>query len=103
VRAIVSLSPAIAAKLLQLKEFLQQHMYRHPRVLAPMAAAKEVVAGLYRAFTGDPSLMPADWRDAGAGAGSEKTARVVRDYIAGMTDRFALVEYRRIFGTEIDL
>ena len=102
-QAVVSLSPAMAQNLLQLKEFLQQHMYRHPRVLAPMAVAKDVVTGLYRAFTNDPSLMPPDWRDAGAGAGDQRTAQVVRDYIAGMTDRFALVEYRRIFQTEIDL
>jgi dGTPase len=100
---VVSLSPAMAQNLLQLKEFLQQHMYRHPRVLVPMAVAKDVVTGLYRAFADDPSWMPADWRDAGAGAGDERTAQVVRDYIAGMTDRFALVEYRRIFQTEIDL
>jgi dGTPase len=102
-RAIVSLSPAMLEKLLQLKEFLQQHMYRHPRVLAPMSVAKRVVAELYGALVDDPSLLPPDWRDACGGAGHEKTAGVVRDYIAGMTDRFALIEYRRIFQTEIEL
>ena len=101
--AIVSLSPAMAEKLLQLKEFLQLHMYRHPRVLARTLIAKEVVVGLYRALTGDPSLMPPDWRDAAGKAGDNRTGKVVRDYIAGMTDRFALVEYRRILHTEIDL
>jgi len=102
-RAIVSLSETMAENLLQLKEFLQHHMYRHPRVLARTAIAKEVVAGLYRKLCDDPSLMPADWRDAAAGALEERTAQVVRDYIAGMTDRFALVEHRRIFQTDIEL
>ena len=98
--AIVSLSPAMAENLLQLKGFLQQRMYRHPRVLARTAVAKQVVAGLYRKLLDDPSLMPSDWQDAAKGAGEERTARVVRDYIAGMTDRFALVEHRRIFQSE---
>ena len=101
--AIVSLSPAMAENLLELKEFLQEHMYRHPRVMARTAIAKEVVAGLYRTLLDDPSLMPPDWQDAAAGAGEKTTAQVVRDYIAGMTDRFALVEHRRIFQTETEL
>ena len=102
-RAIVALSASMAENLLQLKEFLQHHMYHHPRVLARMAVAKDVVAGLYRKLTGDPSLLPADWRDAAGEAGDQRTARVARDYIAGMTDRFALVEHRRIFNTEVEL
>ena len=102
-RAIVALSAAMAENLLQLKEFLQQRMYRHPRVIARTAIAKQVVAALYRKFLDDPSLMPADWQDAAGGTGEERTAQVVRDYIAGMTDRFALVEHRRILRTEIEL
>jgi dGTPase len=51
----------------------------------------------------DPSLLPADWQKGCEGAGDDKTAAVVRDYIAGMTDRFALIEYRRIFQTELEL
>lgn len=102
-RAIVSLSPAMAGNLLQLKEFLQQHMYRHPRVVARTAVAKQVVGGLYRRLLDDPSLMPADWQEAAGRAGEERTAQVVRDYIAGMTDRFALVEHARIFETSIEL
>ncbi|HLY04651.1 MAG TPA: deoxyguanosinetriphosphate triphosphohydrolase [Rhizomicrobium sp.] len=101
--AIVSLSSAMAEKLLQLKEFLQQHMYRHPRVVARTAIAKEVVAGLYQRLLDDPGLMPTDWQGAADGAGEDGTALVVRDYIAGMTDRFALAEHRRIFRTEIEL
>jgi dGTPase len=93
----------MAENLLQLKDFLQHHMYRHPRVMGAMAIAKEVVAKLFAALVEDPSLMPSDWRDACGGAGAQRTARVVRDYIAGMTDRFALAEYRRIFRSDIEL
>jgi dGTPase len=102
-RAIVSLSPGMVENLLQLKEFLQRHMYRHPRVMSAMSVAKEVVAKLYGALVDDPSLLPADWQKGCEGAGDDKTAAVVRDYIAGMTDRFALIEYRRIFQTELEL
>ena len=100
---VVSLSAVMSQNLLQLKEFLQELMYGHPRVMTAMSVAKEVVAKLYRALIDDPSLLPVDWRDACSGAGNDGTAQVVRDYIAGMTDRFALVEYRRIFKTEVDL
>jgi dGTPase len=78
-------------------------MYRHPRVMSAMSVAKEVVAKLYGALVDDPSLLPADWQKGCEGAGDDKTAAVVRDYIAGMTDRFALIEYRRIFQTELEL
>ncbi|HEX9159134.1 MAG TPA: deoxyguanosinetriphosphate triphosphohydrolase [Rhizomicrobium sp.] len=101
--AIVSLSSAIAENLLQLKQFLHQKMYRHPRVVARTEIAKEMLVKLYGALVRDPSLMPADWAKAGGGAGDARTAEVVRDYIAGMTDRFALGEYRRIFRTDIEL
>jgi dGTPase len=99
----VSLSSAMAENLLQLKGFLYDRMYRHPRVVAAMSVAKDVVAGLFAAFAGDPGLMPADWRHACGDTGDARTEQVVRDYIAGMTDRFALVEYRRIFQTEVEL
>jgi len=102
-RPVVSLSAGTASNLLQLKEFLQQRMYRHPRVMAAMSRAREVVGELYAALVNDPSLLPADWRDACEAAGAYGAAEVVRDYIAGMTDRFALIEYRRIFKAEIDL
>ena len=101
--ATVSLSPPMMENLLQLKAFLYNRMYRHPRVVAAMSVAKEVVAGLFTAFAGDPALMPPDWRDACGGPGETRTAQVARDYIAGMTDRFARVEYRRIFQTHIEL
>ncbi len=86
-----------------LKGFLMARMYRHPRVTGSMDAAKRVIADLYAAFTAEPGLMPPDWQALCAVPGDARTAGVVRDYIAGMTDRFALLEHRRIFHTEISL
>jgi len=83
--------------LLQLKAFLYNRMYQHPRVVAAMSVAKDVVAGLFAAFAGDPALMPADWRDACGGPGETRTAQVVRDYIAGMTDVYAIRLYETLF------
>lgn len=84
-----------------LKDFLFVRMYRHPRVVQSMQAAQRVVADLFGAFMGNPALLPADWGRLCLGTGETATVSVVRDYIAGMTDRFALQEHGRIFHTEI--
>ena len=100
---MVGLSPAMAASLRDLKGFLFGHMYRHPRVMASMARAKAVVSELYGALLADPGLLPPDWTAACGAGGDAVTGQVVRDYIAGMTDRYALAEYARVFKTEINL
>ena len=96
-------SPAMERDAAALKQFLFARMYRHKRVMASMDKAKTVVAELFQVLSREPSLLPADWAAACGGAGDAVTAGIVRDYIAGMTDRFALLEYRRIFHTEIAL
>ena len=75
-------------------------MYRHARIEASMTRAKAVVTDLYEAFVAEPSLLPADWAEA---ARATEPGMVARDYIAGMTDRFALAEYARVFQNEIQL
>ena len=102
-RALAAFSDAMADAIAALKAFLFSHMYRHPRVTRSMDRAKEVVTALFEAFSGDPALLPADWAGACGGAGDAATVSVVRDYIAGMTDRYALSEYGRIFHTQIAL
>jgi dGTPase len=99
-RATASFSASLLPRLKALKEFQLQNMYRHPRVTNSMARAKAVVADLYEGFVADPSLLPPDWAEA---AGNAVPGTVARDYIAGMTDRFALAEYARVFRTEISL
>ena len=99
-RAMASFSPPLLVRLKALKQFQMQNMYRHPRVTQSMTRAQAVVADLYKSFVADPGLLPPDWAEAARHA---VPGTVARDYIAGMTDRFALAEYARIFGTEITL
>jgi dGTPase len=100
---LVGCSAAMAGDIAKLKDFLFERMYRHPQVMAPMANAKRVVRELFEAFGRQPNLMPADWAAVCGGPGDTQTSAVVRDYIAGMTDRFALEEHRRVTHTEIAL
>jgi dGTPase len=102
-QAMVSFSPAMDTDLRALKAFLFERFYRHPRVVASMERAKGVVTDLYGAFLADPALLPPDWTAICGGPRDSVTGGVVRDYIAGMTDRYALQEYERVFGTEIEL
>jgi dGTPase len=85
-----------------LKAFLFQRMYRHYKVMRMARKAHGVVEDLFRAFIEDPRILPTEWRDVTDGPGTVPTARVVSDYIAGMTDRFALVEHKRVFGLDSD-
>lgn len=82
----------------ELKRFLNEHLYRHENVRRMTDSAKEMVEQLFTAYLADPGLMPADFSGrAGSGDQSAK-ARVVADYIAGMTDRYAIKEYERLSG-----
>jgi dGTPase len=99
-RAVAGFSPSLLTRLKALKAFQMQNMYRHPRVTQSMTRAKAVVADLYEGFVADPGLLPPDWAKA---ARTAVPGTVARDYIAGMTDRFALAEYARVFNTEIEL
>ncbi len=99
-RATAAFSPALFERLKALKAFQMQKMYRHARIEASMIRARAVVTDLYEAFVADPSLLPADWAEAARDA---VPGTVARDYIAGMTDRFALAEYARVFKNEITL
>jgi len=102
-RGLAAFSPAMERDVRALKDFLFARMYRHPRVMATMNRAKDVVAELFEAFTRDPALLPSDWARQCGAAGDAVTGGVVRDYIAGMTDSFALAEHARVFHREIAL
>ena len=101
--ALAAFSLAMREQVVALKTFLFVRMYRHARVMATMNRAKNVVTALFEAFCSSPDLLPPDWtKDCGA-PGDATTAGIVRDYIAGMTDSFALSEYARVFHREIAL
>jgi dGTPase len=79
-----------------IKSFLFENMYRHPSVTKETGAAREVVRELFEGFMEAPGRMPEQWRRLTDGAGTPGTARVVADYIAGMTDRYAERAHRQL-------
>jgi dGTPase len=81
-----------------LKRFLFERMYRHPRVNRMASKARRVVRELFQLFLAEPECLPAEWAVT-SGASEAERARIVADYLAGMTDRFALDEHRRLFDT----
>jgi dGTPase len=92
---VITFSGRMGSDIGTIKAFLFRHMYRHYRVRRMRAKAEGVVRDLFDIFLNDTGLMPVEWSDAAAQAGSEELrARTVADYIAGMTDRFALEEHR---------
>ena len=96
-RPLVAFSEPLRQQERVLRGFLHEHMYRHSRVTAMTDHARAVVTALFGWFMDDPARLPQQWQGRTDGKGTAKTARVIADYIAGMTDRFALDEHRRIF------
>ncbi len=94
-RPVIRFSAATFAELKDIRAFLYQRMYRHWTVQRMRRKAKAVVRELFETFTEAPELMPAAW-NACAALDATGRARVVADYIAGMTDRFALQEHRKL-------
>jgi dGTPase len=98
---LATLSNACREEHLELKAFLREHVYRHYKVLRMTSKARRVLQQLFEAFFKDVSLMPGEHRDLAlrgeAAHGPSGRARAVADYIAGMTDRYAILEHRRLF------
>lgn len=92
--AAVGFSDQLAGEVAALKRVLMRELYRHPQVVETTDAAREVVRQLFAAYLGDPKQMPADY------AARDNRHRAIADYIAGMTDRYATREYRRLTGRE---
>ncbi len=99
--ALVGFSEAMRIQDKQLKAFLWTRMYRHYRVNRMSAQARRVVEELFHALTAEPDMLPPEWSNACIDATEAKQARVVADYIAGMTDRFAMTEHRRLFDLSV--
>ena len=99
-RPLISLSDAVLEEHQELKRFLRTKLYNHPKVRDVMDEASATLTMLFEAYMDDPSHMPADHQAlvtrAEANAGNAGRARVVADYVAGMTDRFAFVERGRV-------
>ena len=97
-KPLVRFSDELAIQHLELKEFLMRNLYRHYRVVRMTSKAQRVVRDLFRLYMTEPIQLPphvvARWQN------GEDRARVVADYIAGMTDRFAFEEHRKLFDPE---
>jgi dGTPase len=102
---LVAFSPAMNADLAALREFLHARMYRHFRVNRTRSQARRILAELFGLFLTEPDVLPDLWREQAdlkfAQDGEAGRARVVCDYIAGMTDRYAIEEHRKLFNLDI--
>jgi dGTPase len=98
---LVALSTTGRERHVELMMFLREKVYRHYKVLRMTSKARRVLKELFDAFFGDVNLMPAEHRESAEAAekerGVEGRARAVADYIAGMTDRFAILEHSRLY------
>jgi dGTPase len=95
--ALVAFSPAMAVELGQLRLFLTERMYRHWKVNRTRSQAKRLLCDMFGLFMAQPDVLPPEWFALAQADGEAGRARTVCDYIAGMTDRFAIEEHRRLF------
>ena len=100
---VVAFSDKCATAEAALKRFLFENLYRSDAVMRPVELAEGVISDLYSGFFDDPSLLPDEWQSQVNRDEPQELARHIADYIAGMTDRFALSEHRRLFDATPDL
>ena len=96
--ALGGFSPAMAAEERQLKNFMYDKLYYHPEQIATAENARNVVARLYAAYEQDSNLLPSSWKDTLPDQEPDRS-RHIADFIAGMTDRFAIDQCAKIYGT----
>ncbi|MGI6852959.1 deoxyguanosinetriphosphate triphosphohydrolase [Mesorhizobium sp. 1B3] len=102
-RPIVAFSRDMASAEKRLKAFLYKNLYRHADVMRVRADADRIVRDLFDVYFADPRAMPDGWREGLDRAGDAVKARSVADFLAGMTDTYALKEHRRLFDRTPDL
>ncbi len=100
-KPLAAMSDEVRAEHLELKKFLNEHVYRHHKVQRMTSKARRVIRELFDAFLADERLLPPEHRSPAPGekprSPDAARARAVADYIAGMTDRYAILEHRRLF------
>ncbi|MDQ0345703.1 deoxyguanosinetriphosphate triphosphohydrolase [Ancylobacter vacuolatus] len=101
--AVIGFSAETAAAEKAIKAFLFPRMYRHPRVMATMEAAGDVVRDLFARYMADTQALPEEWRASVEGRGEAARARRIADFLAGQTDRYALAEHARLFDRAPEL
>ena len=101
--ALVAFSPTMQAREKQLKAFLFEHMYRHETVMRPVRASQQILDDLYKIFMSGDAKLPNSPEWLLCGLSKEARAERIADYLAGMTDRFAVAEHNRLFDHTPDL
>ena len=99
----VEFPPEVAAAEAAIKAFLKVHMYRHERVMRVMKDAEQIIFELFARYEHDPDDLPLEWREGTREVAGAARARRIGNFIAGMTDRFALMEHQRLFDLTPDL
>ena len=100
---LVCFSAELSGAEAALKRFLSEKVYRSETVMRPVRLAEAMIADLFDAFTADPATMPGEWGRGLEPSDAHRTARCAADYIAGMTDRYAVSEHARLFDETPDL
>lgn len=99
--ALVSFSRDMVEDLAVLRRFLMERMYRHWKVNRTRSQARRILAEMFQLFMAEPDVLPAEWFARAQGRDEAGRARVVCDYIAGMTDRFAIEEHKKLFHLDV--
>ena len=100
-RPLVAFSREMVEDLGELRAFLMERMYRHWRVNRTRSQARRILAEMFQLFMAEPDVLPTEWFARSQKRDEAGRARVVCDYIAGMTDRFAIEEHRRLFHLDV--
>jgi dGTPase len=100
---LVAFPPAVAQEEAAIKAFLKQRMYRHERVMRVMGEAEQILFDLFARYRESPGDLPAEWVEGTERETESGRARRIGNFIAGMTDRFALMEHQRLFDSTPDL
>jgi dGTPase len=102
-KPLVAFSEEMMDDLSELRAFLHARMYRHFRVNRSRSQARRIIAELFELFMAEPGTLPDGWRERHEGKSGDEAAqaRVICDYIAGMTDRFAIEEHRKLFNLDV--
>jgi len=99
---VIAFSAAMQQNMGVLREFLMERMYRHYSVNRMTSKARQIVRDLFDKFMAEPECMPTEWREMIADMTSlHSRARIIADYIAGMTDNYAELEWARLFDMKV--
>ena len=94
---MIRFSERIQREQAELKKFLRTNLYRHYRVSRMSSKARKIITDLFQAFLAEPGLLPPEFQV----RAQADAPRAIADYIAGMTDRYAIVEHRRLFAIDV--